>query len=339
MPLDLLEAYSSLFNDPLYSDVCFKIIRRRRHREMSDQKSRSNVVVRRLYASKKILIRRSEYFSTMFESGFAESTVTLSNDSSDEPNHSRDMNSADRFTSGEQGDDDDDDDLMEEDSDDCDDDEIIRNEDFDEEDMMEENMLKDQQLKPYDSGVELAKRDSGDHELIRFQDNGASFGAANHDKTLQSDSIADKSLNILTSDGIAEQTGRSIIYGTIADSSTEVVPESPSANLIAIDPHHSHLPSPNPVPVCSASSGLKIAHQPNSIHPSQDNRVTQKVVDRNCCNDQSPTQTTHQAISAEHSQPTRKPTNLRSSRKMTVVEVTDAAYTTFKALLYFLYTE
>jgi len=339
MPLDLLEAYSSLFNDPLYSDICFKIIRRRRHREMSDQKSRSNVVVRRLYASKKILIRRSEYFSTMFESGFAESTVTLSNDSSDEPNHSRDMNSADRFTSAEQGDDDDDDDLMEEDSDDCDDDEIVRNEDFDEEDMMEENMLKDQQLKPYEAGVELAKRDSGDHELIRFQDNDASFAAANHDKTLQSDSTADKSLNILTSDGIAEQTGRSINYGTIADSSTEVVPESPTANLIAIDSHNSHLASPNPAPACSASPGLKIAHQPNLIHPSQDNRVIQKLVNHSCCNDQSPTQITHQATSAAHSKPTRKPTNLRSARKMTVIEVTDAAYTTFKALLYFLYTD
>ncbi|WAR60599.1 hypothetical protein PtB15_9B538 [Puccinia triticina] len=71
MPLGLLEAYSSLFNDPLYSDICFKIIRCHRHRDgTSEQKGNSNLVVRRLYASKKILIRRGEYFSTMFGSGF-----------------------------------------------------------------------------------------------------------------------------------------------------------------------------------------------------------------------------------------------------------------------------
>lgn len=67
IPLDLLQAYSSLFNDPTYADVCFNIIRPR-----PGSKKHS---VRRLYASKKILTRRSEYFATMFDSGFAESVA------------------------------------------------------------------------------------------------------------------------------------------------------------------------------------------------------------------------------------------------------------------------
>ncbi|PLW30182.1 hypothetical protein PCANC_22149 [Puccinia coronata f. sp. avenae] len=338
MPLDLLEAYSSLFNDPLYSDICFKIIRRRRNRDGSaDQKSHSNLVVRRLYASKKILIRRSEYFSTMFESGFAESTVTLSNDSSDDPNYQRDMNNPDRFAQGEQFEDDDEDDLMEEDSDDCDDDENVRNEDFEEEEMNQETTHKDQELETYEEGAEPAKRDSGDHELIRFQDNDSSFGAASHNKSLQSDSSAERSLNILTSDGMAEQSGQSINYGTIADNSTEFVTESSPAHMIALGPHDSHLATSNPAPV--SSPGLKIAHPSNLIHPSQDNRVASKVVNHNCSTDLSPSRSLHQTASAGQSKPSRKPTNLRSARKMTVIEVTDAAYTTFKALLYFLYTD
>ncbi|KAA1067341.1 hypothetical protein PGT21_001715 [Puccinia graminis f. sp. tritici] len=340
MPLDLLEAYSSLFNDPLYSDICFKIIRRRRHRDAnSDQRGTSNYVVRRLYASKKILIRRSEYFSTMFGSGFAESTVTLSNDSSDDPNQLKDLMNSDRFSPGEPCDDDDEDDLMEEDSDDCDDDENVMNEDYEDEELTEEPILKEKQLESYETGAEPAKRDSGDHELIRLQDNNDSFGTANHDKILQSDGSADRSLNILTSDGMAEENGQSVNYGTIADNSSEVLPETPPAHLTALDPQTSHLTSLNPAPVCSASPGLKITHQPNSNHPSQDNRAALKIGHSNPSTDLSPTRTTHQTKSGGQSKPARKPTNLRSSRKMTVIEVTDAAYTTFKALLYFLYTD
>lgn len=95
IPVDLHLAYSSLFNDPIYSDVCFHIIRPSKPKEQP---------IRKLYASKKILIRRSEYFSTMFESGFAESSNKLSNDLE------RSIDEKERDTEQDE--------LMEEDSDD-----------------------------------------------------------------------------------------------------------------------------------------------------------------------------------------------------------------------------
>lgn len=126
IPVDLHLAYSSLFNDPIYSDVCFHIIRPSKPKEQP---------IRKLYAAKKILIRRSEYFSTMFESGFAESSNKLSNDLE------RSIDEKDRETEQDE--------LMEEDSDDetsGSDEDVEEDEDintssvaFDEEDAEEED--------------------------------------------------------------------------------------------------------------------------------------------------------------------------------------------------------
>lgn len=64
MPKDLLHSWASLFDDPDYSDVVFRI------RPAGGQGRE-----RRLYAAKKVLVGRSSYFETMFSSGFHESTA------------------------------------------------------------------------------------------------------------------------------------------------------------------------------------------------------------------------------------------------------------------------
>ncbi|TFK27990.1 hypothetical protein FA15DRAFT_701372 [Coprinopsis marcescibilis] len=66
----LLDTIGSLLDDPLYSDVQFVFPR--------GQKSNNP---RRIFASKKMLAR-VEYFSTMFASGFAEGTISLSPETS-----------------------------------------------------------------------------------------------------------------------------------------------------------------------------------------------------------------------------------------------------------------
>lgn len=79
IPKDLVASFSSLFDDPEYSDVCF-IIRSENVDDDADgggggggrRKKKSE---KRIYAAKKILAGRSEYFATMFNSGFYESTV------------------------------------------------------------------------------------------------------------------------------------------------------------------------------------------------------------------------------------------------------------------------
>lgn len=61
VPRDLLGSIGSLLDDPCYSDVEFVLPPRRRGGK-----------TRRIYASKKLLAGRAEYFQTMFSSAFAE---------------------------------------------------------------------------------------------------------------------------------------------------------------------------------------------------------------------------------------------------------------------------
>ncbi|KZT28333.1 hypothetical protein NEOLEDRAFT_1129727 [Neolentinus lepideus HHB14362 ss-1] len=64
VPRDLMDSVGGLLNDPLYSDVEFILPRRGKDKERE---------ARKIYASKRLL-RRADYFETMFSSGFAEAT-------------------------------------------------------------------------------------------------------------------------------------------------------------------------------------------------------------------------------------------------------------------------
>lgn len=66
IPYELVQAYASLFNSKDHSDVVF-VIHPSKHSMAHQPKTR------RLYAIKKILSMRSEYFSDMFQGGWSES--------------------------------------------------------------------------------------------------------------------------------------------------------------------------------------------------------------------------------------------------------------------------
>ncbi|RDX50240.1 hypothetical protein OH76DRAFT_1380865 [Lentinus brumalis] len=66
IPKDLLDSMGSLLDDPMYSDVEFVLPRRGRES-------------RRIYASKKLL-RRVDYYATMFKPGFSEGAVDVEAD-------------------------------------------------------------------------------------------------------------------------------------------------------------------------------------------------------------------------------------------------------------------
>ncbi|BGP22026.1 hypothetical protein Rt10032_c18g6015 [Rhodotorula toruloides] len=68
VPKTLINAYASMFDDPDYADVVFRI----RPEGVEGKKGRE----KRLYAAKKVLAGRSEYFDMMLSSGFHESTRT-----------------------------------------------------------------------------------------------------------------------------------------------------------------------------------------------------------------------------------------------------------------------
>ncbi|GAA6001236.1 hypothetical protein JCM10207_007478 [Rhodosporidiobolus poonsookiae] len=70
IPKDLVRAYASLFNDPDYSDIVFRI-----RPENGARDRNGKVKEKKLYAAKKVLAGRSEYFDTMLNSGFNESTI------------------------------------------------------------------------------------------------------------------------------------------------------------------------------------------------------------------------------------------------------------------------
>ncbi|GAA5957322.1 hypothetical protein JCM3765_000422 [Sporobolomyces pararoseus] len=71
VPKDLVNSFASLFDDPEYCDVVFRI-------RPEDEEGRRKGREKRLYAAKKILSGRSEYFESMFNSGFNESTARIS---------------------------------------------------------------------------------------------------------------------------------------------------------------------------------------------------------------------------------------------------------------------
>ncbi|GAA6064057.1 hypothetical protein JCM10212_006793 [Sporobolomyces blumeae] len=70
IPRDLVSSFASLFDDPEYSDIVFRI-------RPEDGEGKRKGKEKRLYAAKKILAGRSEYFRDMFNSGFTESTAKI----------------------------------------------------------------------------------------------------------------------------------------------------------------------------------------------------------------------------------------------------------------------
>ncbi len=83
VPPALVEAMGSLLDDPDHSDVVFVIRRKRRH-------PATGVIVtreRRIYAIKKILASRCEYFRDMFDSGFLEADATASSSDDEMQDH------------------------------------------------------------------------------------------------------------------------------------------------------------------------------------------------------------------------------------------------------------
>ncbi|GAA5820780.1 hypothetical protein JCM11251_003157 [Rhodosporidiobolus azoricus] len=76
IPKTLVSAYASLFDDPDYSDVVFRI------RPEKVEGRRRKVKEKRLFAAKKILAGRSEYFEMMFSSGFSEGSLPPSSTTS-----------------------------------------------------------------------------------------------------------------------------------------------------------------------------------------------------------------------------------------------------------------
>lgn len=83
VPPALIQAMGSLLDDPDHSDVVFVIRRKRRHPKTGAIVTRE----RRIYAIKKILASRCEYFQDMFESGFAEADATTSSDDEMDDDH------------------------------------------------------------------------------------------------------------------------------------------------------------------------------------------------------------------------------------------------------------
>ncbi|BGP37063.1 hypothetical protein JCM10449v2_000967 [Rhodotorula kratochvilovae] len=69
VPKTLIHAYASLFDDPDYSDVVFRI-------RPEGRSATGRTREKRLYAAKKVLAGRSEYFDMMFSSAFSEAKLT-----------------------------------------------------------------------------------------------------------------------------------------------------------------------------------------------------------------------------------------------------------------------
>lgn len=78
VPRPLINAFACLLDDPDHSDVVFHI-----RPPLTRRRGRPAPPVRRIYAIKKILAARSEYFRDMFEGGFIEGELSDSEDTED----------------------------------------------------------------------------------------------------------------------------------------------------------------------------------------------------------------------------------------------------------------
>ncbi|GAA5991610.1 hypothetical protein JCM10908_005789 [Rhodotorula pacifica] len=76
VPKTLISAYASMFDDPDYSDVVFRI-QPEQDTTAAHGRPQKKKREKRLYAAKKVLAGRSEYFDDMFSSGFNESTFSI----------------------------------------------------------------------------------------------------------------------------------------------------------------------------------------------------------------------------------------------------------------------
>ncbi|CAH7667576.1 hypothetical protein BY996DRAFT_4579384 [Phakopsora pachyrhizi] len=347
IPIDLLEAYSSLFNEPLYSDVCFEIIRPRRNLPGSnnfnenDRERKKSKIVRRLYASKKILIRRSEYFMTMFDSGFAESSSpnVLSTDRLEQM-HQRDL-SGHELSSVESKTEEEieADNLMEEDSDDFDDHEVP-GEEYDEEEVEDEKEDED----------EAEKEERKGEVILEEIENERNFESGLEDETIddQSSSSEKKALSSCKLDRLSNQKVNSSNPLVIVDSSgidptigveTKTTKLQRSSQLYLSSSKQQSSTTHDLKPISSGpSSSSSLARNGGGDNSKKD------LYNQNFHDDRTASPNRSNSSKFKKAQ-RREISNKRSSRgsycdrKMTVIEVTDAAYTTFKALLFFLYTD
>ncbi|GAC92490.1 hypothetical protein PHSY_000043 [Pseudozyma hubeiensis SY62] len=344
VPPALIQAMGSLLDDPDHSDVVFVIRRKRRH-------PKTGVIVtreRRIYAIKKILASRCEYFRDMFESGFAEGDATTGSD--DEVNDDASLAHATSRGVGQDGlglitssafpssvDDDDDDELGLEDSDeDMDVDEVYE---------MGRSNFNDQRrnseaapgrsfalapaLTPHkattsasdSSAARRTRETSSDVPLI-------SGLTSTQPPPLPSDSVRASSYAPLQQTTPPQSRIRQANDQDAGTDSGEGASraqgmsafQTPQHSPRALRPDGSAFVSPSKTNVASISAQLR------STQPLQA---------------QSSAQTRHdtRALPFHHKSTEANASSAHSGKKRRKVIVRDAAYATYKALLYYLYTD
>ncbi|KAK4702760.1 hypothetical protein P7C70_g3460, partial [Phenoliferia sp. Uapishka_3] len=291
IPKDLVNAYASLFDDPDYSDVCFRI-------RPQDGKKRE----RRLYAAKKVLAGRSDYFDTMFSSGFNESSAQpVSLPSS--PNQS----------AGDVEGDGDEIDYEEDDSED---------EDWDEDD--------DSEVEPDDEDGESRRSGSQFSEIEELETTADSHHeqkASSSAASIVSSSEDEEDAHFVSGETEGEEEGEAKGDGQDGgsittqsrrrmDSGSRRRTESDLSGSAPFVDAHSAPASPSRTPMPRKSPGDLTEKDGETARAGPPERDTKSTTPRKAAKK-----------------------NDRPKRPMFEVVVTDAAYTSFRALIYYLYTD
>ncbi|KAJ1024292.1 hypothetical protein NDA18_004463 [Ustilago nuda] len=332
IPPALIEAMGSLLDDPDHSDVVFVIRRKRRHPTSGAIVTRE----RRIYAIKKILASRCEYFRDMFESGFLEADATTSSDDEGDddlavvPASSRGVGQDQRglmgstfLSSGE----DEDDDLGLEDSD-------------EEMDVDEVYDLGRSNFQDQHRGSEGSLARASQPGLALSPNGGAEQSASRRMRETSSDVPQLQSFTSAT----ASQPSDSLQYGksqqyTPPQSRTrqgnELDAGTDSGDDAARAQGMSAFKTPQHSPRELKSEGAKLTSPTKGASAPLSKRQTRS----------SKTQVAkEQGLNAKTLPQRRKSdeapgTSAHTSKKRRKVIVHDAAYATYKALLYYLYTD
>ena len=352
VPPVLVHAMGSLLDDPEHSDVVFYLYSSRRRGQSKTRKAD----VKKVYAIRKILAARSEYFRDMFESGFQEAEAEESSSSEEEeqtldrsrtprvqqaPAHPHGSHHAaaraeqakqavdseeeedhrislEEFEEGEGDDEDDEPDIIMDDSD----------EDVEDEDSVEIKHASQSYLREDNSPNEDEEEEVDDDE--------DHFEERVDDDAVETDDEGEA--NVTGNDGFSAspEVGKlSLKAASSRHSSTAFV--DATANQAAERARSTSGSEQSSLMVDREEAARTFAPHPSKPTSSPSSSVTAKMSSR-AKRDRS---RAHEAVSMRTKQTSGngKQGSGIHHRKRRKVSIVDSAYPTFKALLFFLYTD
>lgn len=327
VPPALVQAMGSLLDDPDHSDIVFTIGRQRHDRASGRLVTRE----RKIYAIKKILASRCEYFEDMFEGGFLEADAV---ESSDEDHDARGFKPKPSSGVGQdrQEHNDEDEERFSSDEDMAFDD---SDEELFESDREEEHEAEDHELRSDPISVDVPQSSNDDALASSDEDEGVQTEqvVALHARRSTAETQPTEAVRVTNGAHSAstpddtetvQLVQRSSAGGSVGGNMDDVTDSGRIRSNSAFQTP-SHSPR-SPLVEGAAGNRAVLSRELKPAHPVRNQRALQ----RSMAGASAPRRTAGQSDTGRTGS---------SGKKRRKVVVRDAAYSTFRSLLYYLYTD